>query len=286
MALALRRAVSMPPFLVLMLLLVVLSANGKKTKPTHKSLGSQIEQRHACEVCRTMVYEAYDLATELHRNATERGYALREDEVITGVIEGVCNPYVKAGQWLRLIDIFVDPVTQISKLRALENYSKCKRKCTTLAGVCVAIIDGEACDGLPGMLLKKSKSVDAIDTAICTPLCADTQHLRNKKLSKKDASEIESETPEAIDAKELDIEAVMDDMERARGGVGGAPPMEVFSRDEMLGVQDAIMDGDLEKLMELDPSAADLSQEDLDYLRLMYRGDPQAQDLDDIPEDV
>lgn len=250
-------------------------ASAKKEKSTWNSYGDLVERRHSCEICRTLVREAYPIAQELHRNATKRGFPAREEEVLSKVTEVVCNPYVKGGQWLRLIEIVVEDNEQWTSLRPLDYYSQCRRDCTTLANSCNTILDGDYGDALPGLLLKQKLTVDNIDAEVCKPVCLETKSSRSKKLSAKTLKAIAAETPMEIDKKNLDIEEVMDDMERARGGYGGAPKMDVYSRDEMLNVQDAILAGDADRLRELDPMAEDLSDEELEYLRRMYAGEEE-----------
>lgn len=259
----------------------------KKSKSTFKTFGPRVESQHACEICRTMVYQAYDVAQEIHANATKRGVPVREEQILSEITEKVCNPYVTVGQWLRLIDITIDSKRNISHLSSLPRYTKCKRKCTTLANTCTTIVDSEAADHLPALLLKgEFVTPESIEDAVCSDICTSTASARYRKLSDKDLQDIQREASEEIDSKELDIEALMDDMERSRGGPSGTPPVDVFSRDEMLNVQDAILAGDLEKLRELDPTADDLTEEDLIYLRQMYEGDRTGQSMENLPEDV
>jgi hypothetical protein len=273
---------------VVVTLLSVLSvqmAAAKKEKLTFNSYGSTVERRHSCEICRTMVVEAYPIAEELQKNATRRGYAVREDEVLSKVTEVICNPYVKAGQWLRLVSIKANKETRQTTLEPLEYFTECRRDCTTMANSCSSIVDGDYGDALPGLLLKL-KPVEAIDEAICKNVCIDTTAVRTKPLSAKLIDDIAAEAPVEIDKKNLDIEEIMDDMERARGGYGGAPKMDVYSRDEMMDVQRAILERDGSKLRDLDPSAEDLSDEELEYLQRMYAGEDGGDDEYPLGDDL
>ncbi|CUG05090.1 membrane-associated protein, putative [Bodo saltans] len=257
---------------VVLWLFVYHAVSAKKEKLTFNSYGPAVERRHSCEICRTLVVEAYPIAEELHKNASRRGYALREEEVLSKVTEAICNPFVKAGQWIRLVHIKANEKTLQTVLEPLEFYSQCKRDCTTVANSCSSVVDTDYGDDLPGLLLKL-KPVEVIDEAVCKRICIDTTAVRTKPLSAKMIKEIAAEVPVEIDKKNLDIEEIMDDMERARGGYGGAPKMDVFSRDEMMDVQRAILERDGSKLRDLDPSAEDLSDEELEYLQRMYAGE-------------
>ena len=60
--------------------------------------------------------------------------------------------------------------------------------------------------------------------------------------------------------------------------------MDVYSRDEMLQMQGAIHDGDYDTLSSLDPTAQDLSPDEFEALRQMYRG--EAGSMEDAEHDT
>jgi hypothetical protein len=62
-----------------------------------------------------------------------------------------------------------------------------------------------------------------------------------------------------------------DDESDGDGGMGG-PGLDVFSRDEMYKLQDAMRRGDRSALAELDPTSSDLTDEEFEMLSAMYGG--------------
>jgi hypothetical protein len=64
-----------------------------------------------------------------------------------------------------------------------------------------------------------------------------------------------------------------DDASGGRRGAAGNPGLDVYSRDEMMGMREALQRGDREKLMELDPQSAELSDEEFHVLAQMHRNE-------------
>jgi hypothetical protein len=62
-----------------------------------------------------------------------------------------------------------------------------------------------------------------------------------------------------------------DDDDDAGGGPAGNPGVDVFSRDEMLQLREALRSGDRERLEAVDPTSADLSDDELAALSQMHR---------------
>lgn len=62
-----------------------------------------------------------------------------------------------------------------------------------------------------------------------------------------------------------------DDKSSAGGGAAGNPGLDVYSRDEMMDMREALRTGDREKLMQLDPQSQDLSDEEFATLAEMHR---------------
>jgi hypothetical protein len=265
-------------------------AEAKKEKPSFKPFSEAVVDHFRCDVCDTMVREAFAMVADIRNNAS-RKTPLREEDILAEVVELICNPFANQGQWLRTLDLVVTAAPGSSstsggylKLQPRSDFTKCKRGCTTLAAACERVIDSDDADNLSSFLFKgRPANADKLSKKICGNVCGSTSDAK-KRASKvfpaKLTAEILRDQPEMISAKEMEIEALMDNLERSH--TVGTPGMDVYSRDEMLQMQDAIQDGDLDTLAGLDPSAQDLSTEEFEMLRQMYRG--EAAGLDDAGE--
>ena len=123
--------------------------------------------------------------------------------------------------------------------------------------------------------------------------CSDAAASRNAQLLRKPAvrKAVAGAAPvQAMDSKEVEVEEMMfkmkhglnakrdddnDAASQAGGGpgAGGSTGADVYGRDEMLRMREALRTGDREALLELDPSSADLSDEEFAALSEMHRGE-------------
>lgn len=267
--------------LVLLIFFVVEPSTAKKTLPTSQPYAPSLVHRHSCEVCHYMIGKAYDAVEKIRNNATRRT-PLKEDEILQDIIEPLCNPFHREGSWLRLLDIQTAevhgsaPLRKTTLLRPTEQYTKCKRDCATVAASCELVLQSDEGEQLSGLLYRK-KSLAVLEDTVCGAACEGSQRLRTSKphreylATDKLIVELEKETVEYISEKELDMEEMMERMQRGREI--GQPGVDVFTREEMMNMQDAIQKGDQAALEELDPAAADLSEEDFEMVRRMYQGE-------------
>jgi hypothetical protein len=79
---------------------------------------------------------------------------------ITEIIEGVINPAVEAGEWIRRIDIIDATIKDKTYLSLVETggTSKCKNECTTIAKSCQTLMHEEVDIDELSALIWKNKS--------------------------------------------------------------------------------------------------------------------------------
>jgi len=249
---------------VLYCMLVFVSC--KKTKPTAQPFPSKVVGAVACDVCKELVAQTYEATMAMRKNAS-RTRDVEEVDILTEVVEQACNPFAKQGQWLRFLDITVVGKDRQVRLDFRSEPGKCKRDCTTVVEACLLTLDNEGGDSLPVMLLK-DKPIKAIKATVCEPVC---EHGGAKKVTEDMARQISADQWEEIQSKEMEIEALMDNMERSH--VPGMPRMDVYDREEMLRMRQSIETGDYDTLTSIDPTANNLSPEEFDELRSMYAAD-------------
>ena len=244
---------------------LVVSVQAKKQLETFAVI-KPLKPHLACPICRKLVHQGVEGMKDLKKSG---GGKITEDDVLSEVVETVCNPRHAGGHWMRKLDVVVETDAKTSKpsmvLQEREEAGKCRRECTTLADVCNGLLDGEDFDDFSSMLFRK-KSEDHIAQRLCTPLCS-PKYLKKEKAMSITAKEMDVEPHEPIESKELEVESMMDNMDRQRKP--GTPGYDVFSRDEMYGLKDAMRDGDYERFKELDPTADQLSEEEFMALRQM-----------------
>lgn len=220
-----------------------------------------------CDVCKQMAAEAYDGTEELRKNYSASRKTVREEDIFEQVLDDLCNPYATQGHWIRHADIVA--VTDVSASASKREFTvefgsvvgKCRRECATVAETCVHIFDGETADALSSWLLKNKKSRREVMSGLCDNFCVKKRSRKTKKVDPRAASE----EIEGMEDRELEIERMMDSMQKTPQG----PGMQVFSRAEMMGLQDAMDEGDYDKAQELDPGMGDLSKEEFEMLRKM-----------------
>lgn len=275
-----------------------------ETFPVYKSVLPWI----ACPVCSEMVGEAYDQVKQLRADAaaqeglppaeptTRRDRALRdatlqrllrEEDILEKVVEVICNPLAKSGWWIRELDLVRElPENGPTKVRvdALPFLSKCRSDCNTISEACAAVLESDAAENLSGMLYQFKASKEKMQRDVCLSECkafkrlnarwekASATHTPVKKgdpLGPLPDSFAAEGSPIEVPEKELDIEEMMDRMERNK--VAGSPKMEVLDRDTMLKMQRAMAMGDKEEVAKYEPSVEDLSDEEFNALQHMYK---------------
>ncbi|EKF32656.1 hypothetical protein MOQ_003488 [Trypanosoma cruzi marinkellei] len=243
----------------------------KKEKPPHAPFPKDVVDAISCGVCNFMVRKAYSDVQLLFNASVETRVRVNEDDVLTA-IEDVCNPFSEVGHWIRQITITHESDTAPFLLGVTRSsvYAKCKGICSTVVEACEAVMDHENMDQLSPRLLRLHEYADAeaFANALCqsSSICTERQGLSASRYEEVQ-NMIDADTVEEIDPKEMEIERMMDHMERKENR-----RQTIFSRDEITSMQRAFLRGDKEAVAQVDPSIMDLSDEEFSALQSMIRG--------------
>ncbi|PWU97754.1 hypothetical protein C4B63_14g92 [Trypanosoma cruzi] len=249
----------------------------KKEKPPHAPFPKDVVDAISCGVCNFMVGKAYGDVQLLFNASVQTRVRVNEDDVLTA-IEDLCNPFSDVGQWIRQITITHESDTApfLLGVSRLPAYAKCKRVCSTVVEACEAVMDHENMDQLSPRLLRLNEyaGAEAFANALClsSSICTERQGLSAAKYEEV-RNMIDEDTVEEIDPKEMEIERMMDHMERKENR-----RQTIFSRDEITSMQKAFLRGDKEAVAQVDPSIMDLSDEEFSALQSMIRGRAMGQE--------
>ncbi|ESL07566.1 hypothetical protein TRSC58_04742 [Trypanosoma rangeli SC58] len=255
---------------ILAVLLLSNAIDAKKEKPLYLPFPKDAVDGISCGVCTFVVKQMYKDVLVLLNASIRRRVRMSEDDVLT-VLEDVCNPFAETGQWIRRIAITHKRETApFLNVEELQVYTKCKRTCSTVVEACEGVLDHESMDMLSPRLLHLTEYADAdkFAEALCdpSPICT---KLRGLSVSRYDELTImiDEDIMEEIDPKEMEVERMMDHMERKENR-----RHSIFHREEIMKMQEAILRGDKEAVAKVDPSIADLSEEEFAAVQAMMRG--------------
>ncbi|KEG15220.1 hypothetical protein DQ04_00141080 [Trypanosoma grayi] len=274
------------PLLVVTLLLLLLlptTVSAKKEKPLHSPFPKDVIDAISCDVCSVLVKKAYHDVEVLFAASAETRVRVSEDDVLTA-IEDVCNPFTEQGQWIRRLAVnnSADAAPHRLRMGLLPVYTKCKRTCTTVVEACEAIVDHETMDQLTPKLLRLKEYVndDAFAQALChvTPFCRDQRGLPEQRSTELRAM-IAADVMEEIDPKEMEVERMMDQMERKE-----KRRHDIFTRDEIATMQAGLLKGDKETVAQVDPAIMDLNDREFAALQAMARGQKGSPHAADQPQ--
>ncbi|EPY35797.1 hypothetical protein STCU_00907 [Strigomonas culicis] len=161
----------------------------------------------------------------------------------------------------------------------LPYVSTCKRTCSTTQAVCEQVLDSSEMDDFSAAVLKLSQRHKTIaEPSVWEPLitqtchqmdmCLDATNKRNAFIRqyRKDPAVyqklIEDEAPAKLDEDEIEVEQMMDNFNRVDG-----KKTSVFSREEMVELQSALLRGDKKAAARIDPSIVDLSDEEFESIQ-------------------
>lgn len=270
---------------------------GRKEIPSDTPFPQRVQDAIGCDLCAHAVSNIHLQVEKLRKEAALKRLKLREDEVLTAM-ERSCNPFMEEGEWARRVLILLTrPEKNQKSIFAVGNsdvrtavlsyYSRCKRNCFTVKNMCEYIMDQSELDPLPATLLQAARNGEDITdedlvresiTKVCYPLevCRNRAELSrnlNKELNSDQdpeglRAEIEGDVPERIDADEMEMERLMRKMweeDRRKS--------DVFPRDEITQLQDAIRRGDREAAKKLDPKSMDLTEEEFEELQAIFNAE-------------
>eukprot|EP00758_Cryptobia_borreli_P001477 Tbor_TRINITY_DN2273_c0_g1::TRINITY_DN2273_c0_g1_i1::g.2676::m.2676 len=286
-----------------------------------------------CDVCREMVIIAHDEVATLRKTSplglreetiiedvtdlvcnprNSKGWWLREFELVSAknAEDSDLNMF-KHNTGLKDQDkyqVFLKPLSFITV---------CESDCMTLAESCRRLMDGDEGDKLSPLLYKFKQTRSELVKEICDRSCTRTEDLVRRKMKLLEKCFVKNQhangkgkcnipftplseeflmkkLPANITSKELEIEEMMDNMDRTH--VQNTPKMEVYERETVLEMQRAMITGTKEDVAKFDPDIAELSDSEFAELQRMYReekgGTPNAMNngvadgLGSFPEDT
>ncbi|RNF20844.1 uncharacterized protein Tco025E_03574 [Trypanosoma conorhini] len=267
---------------ILVTLLLSSAIDARKEKPLHDAFPKEVIDGIRCGVCNFAVKQAYGNVLGLFNASIQTRVRMNEEDVLT-VLEDICNPFTEVGQWIRRITITHRRDTDhLLGVEELPVYTKCKRTCSTVVEACEAVMDHESMDTLSPRLLHLTEYADAgtFAQALCgpSPICTKRRRLLADRYDEL-VTMMDADPMEEIDPKEMEVERMMDHMERKENR-----RQTIFSREEITKMQEAFLRGDKEAVAKVDPSIMDLSEDEFAAVQAMMRGrkdgKPQAGETD------
>ncbi|KAG8345267.1 hypothetical protein TRVL_03895 [Trypanosoma vivax] len=269
------KAVSLVVLAALTVLTLPPTAVARKEKPLNIPFPQDVIDNIRCDVCNIMTRKAYDLVHALFVLSDSTRVPVNEEDVMVA-IEDVCNPFAESGQWIRLFSIGKTPSALTAApaplhltLVPLPNHTKCKRTCKTIWEACEAVIDHDSMDVLSPQLLRLRKyaNADAFARSVCdvASFCTERGAIPPQRYEVLGGM-IAEDVPEEIEQKEMDIERMMDFMERKNN-----QRHEIYSREEVTSMQESLARGDRESASRVDSSINRLTDEEFEELHHMIK---------------
>ncbi|KAH9577961.1 hypothetical protein LSM04_000969 [Trypanosoma melophagium] len=262
---------SLMHFVLLVAAVFLTLTSAKKEKPLNPPFPKDAIDSISCDICSLLVKKTYRDAQALFTESAKTRVRVSEDDILTA-IEEVCNPFTESGQWIRRVAINYSAVNAPLLLSVVELpvYTKCKRTCTTVVEACEAIIDHDSMDQLTPQLLRLSayKDDEMFARSLCqtSPICTQRKDIAPKRFGELRAM-IKEDVMEEIDPKEMEVERMMDQMERKENR-----RHDIFTREEITAMQQGLLQGDREAVAKIDPSIMDLNNDEFAALQAMIRG--------------
>ncbi len=167
----------------------------------------------ACSVCSEMVNAAEIAVTDARQVAP---YQKLDELEVQEILDTVCLPKHKHGEWMRSIDIQQGDDLRLVFARP-GGVSKCEHECKTIAHSCKDILD-DVYDDFSAALWRNKEGLDLVHE-VCQDW-ADVCHdgLQNKRMKK---SRVRKDYPyRAMDQTEFDMEQLQESM--GQMGMGGS----------------------------------------------------------------
>lgn len=217
---------------------------GKKKKHTFekRDLGPI-----ACEVCGAVVKNLHEQVTynrEQYGPKSPKGKKMPE-EVVSDILDGVCEAEGAGGKWIRHLDIQSTAVDGNNKKRKLyleghDSAGKCQKECETIKKSCQNLLEEELedRDDLQALLYvdKKFKKY-AGDSGVLDLIGHVCKNMvgRCKKSVTYSTSKYEREDEEFIEVSEKDLE--MEKLMAEMQGMGmGGQGLSMYDREDMEGM--------------------------------------------------
>ncbi len=205
----------------------------------------------SCEVCSAVVktlHEQVAYNRGLYGPKSSKGKKMPE-EVVSDILDNVCEAEKEGGEWIRYYDIVSTPVDGKDTKRKLalegnESPGKCKRECQTIKKSCENLLEEEIedRDDLQALLYvdKKfakfsgDKGAEDLVEHVCKKMVS-----RCKKSVTYSTAKYDREDEEfiAVSEKDMEMEKLMAQMQ-GMPGMGGQG-LSMYNREDM----DSMMDG-------------------------------------------
>nr|CCC94017.1 conserved hypothetical protein [Trypanosoma congolense IL3000] len=274
---------------------MALLTSAKKEKPMNVPYPQDVVDDMRCDVCHTAAKQAYARVLELHVASKRTRVPVNEEDVLVA-IEDLCNPLASEGQWIRKFGVNTSYLTSAGapaqplfiSVYTSRNYLKCKRTCKTASDACELVMDDEEMDQFSSYLLRLTTFKDA--EAFAEKTCGVASFCKKRsgfsaKRYKEVLEVIALETPEEIDQKEMDMERLMDQMERRNN-----QRQDIYSREEIIKMLKSLIEGDMETASSIDPSLNRLTDEERRELQRLLREKKTHEgesgsggDMDEVP---
>jgi len=180
-----------------------------------------------CGVCHEMVGAAYDMVDDARRNAP---YNKIDEDTVMGVLESVCKPKDKAGEWMRGLDIVKNEESLRLELVRPGGPGKCESECKTVVASCDDVMD-QVADDFSGLLWKNKRTGAELVKAVCDSGEWFEGCIKGADKPIKASRNRKDFKFKAMEQKDMDMEQLMASM----GDLGMGASMH--SREDMMNMQ-------------------------------------------------
>ncbi|KAK9715785.1 hypothetical protein RND81_06G189300 [Saponaria officinalis] len=176
-----------------------------------------------CQVCEKLASEVYSLVQKKESQISPK--KISEYQIIE-IVENVCNLKKEEGDWILKIDI----VEQGDKLKLVDQDVEgvCNSECKTIERACQEVM-GYSDTDVAEYIYARKPQLDSLVNYLCKDL--------TKACSKKPPPVPKDRIPGEEFMPKPTKEAEMEKMMRSMEGLPGAPGMKMYSRDELMNMQ-------------------------------------------------
>ena len=199
-------------------------ANGQMGMPgmkkkDHKPIKADLKHVK-CGVCKAAAREMHEQQKALRLS---NGKIKGGEEAVMPIVENICNPKEKEGQWTARFDLSFDKAAETIALLDQGGIGHCKRECQTIAKSCADLIEDLDVDDLQ-VALWKGISADKLSSKLCTKWSSACKKKQPKLKERKFDEEFQKKTK-----KDIEMDELMANMQ----GMPGMGGMQMFSRDDI-----------------------------------------------------
>ncbi|KAL9224723.1 hypothetical protein vseg_000732 [Gypsophila vaccaria] len=176
-----------------------------------------------CKVCERLAFEVNSL---VHKKESQISPKKISEYEIIEIVENVCNLKKEEGDWLLKIDI----VEKGDHLELVDQdvEGHCNSECKTIERACQEVV-GYSDTDVAEYIYSRRPQLDSLVNYLCKDL--------TKACSKKPPPVPKDRIPGEAFVPKPTKEAEMEKMMRSMEGLPGAPGMKMYSRDELMNMQ-------------------------------------------------